>query len=116
MPTTLRELGIEENINLKEIADSCGIVGSSYKKMTHEEIFEIFKEVMWKHYFFKFFQKSIDLKWALSITIKKYFFSSCFVHKLTVEVFICVFNSVYGFACSYAVAVILIADTVIAAL
>ncbi len=46
MPTTLRELGIEENINLKEIADSCGIVGGSYKKMTHEEIFEIFKEVM----------------------------------------------------------------------
>lgn len=46
MPTTLRELGIDENINLKEIADSCGIVGGSYKKMTHEEIFEIFKEVM----------------------------------------------------------------------
>ena len=36
------------------------------------------------------------------------------MHKLTVEVFVCVFNSVYGFACSYAVAVILIADTVIA--
>lgn len=46
MPTTLRELGIDENINLKEIADSYGIVGGSYKKMTHEEIFEIFKEVM----------------------------------------------------------------------
>ncbi len=44
MPTTLKELGIDENINLKEIAYSCGIVGGSYKKMTHEEILEIFEE------------------------------------------------------------------------
>lgn len=44
MPTNFRELGIDENIDLKEIADSCGIVGGSYKKMTHEEILEIFEE------------------------------------------------------------------------
>ena len=43
-------------------------------------------------------------------------FLPLFVHKVTVEVFICVFNSIYGFTCYYAVAVILIADTVIAAL
>lgn len=44
MPATLRELGIDETVDLKEIADSCGIVSGSYKKMTHNEIFEIFKE------------------------------------------------------------------------
>lgn len=44
MPTNFRELGIEKDINLKEIADSCGIVGGSYKKMTHKEILEIFEE------------------------------------------------------------------------
>jgi len=35
---------LEKDINLKEIADSCGIVGGSYKKMTHKEILEIFEE------------------------------------------------------------------------
>ena len=44
MPTTFKELGIDENINLKEIADSCSIVPCAYKKMTHEEILEIFNE------------------------------------------------------------------------
>jgi len=44
MPTTLKELGVEENINLKEIAESCFIVGGSYKKLTHKEILEIFEE------------------------------------------------------------------------
>ena len=44
MPTTFKELGIDENINLKEIADSCGIVPGAYKKMTHEEILKIFEE------------------------------------------------------------------------
>lgn len=28
----------------KEIADSCGIVPGAYKKMTHEEILQIFEE------------------------------------------------------------------------
>ena len=32
MPTTFKELGIDENINLKEIADSCGIVPGAYKR------------------------------------------------------------------------------------
>ena len=44
LPRTLRELGVDESIDLKAIADSCAIVPGSYKKMTHEEIFEIFRE------------------------------------------------------------------------
>ncbi len=44
MPATLQELGIDETVDLKEIADSCVVVPGSYKKMTHEEIFEIFQE------------------------------------------------------------------------
>ena len=44
MPTTLQELGIDETVDLKEIADSCAVVPGSYKKMTHEEILEIFQE------------------------------------------------------------------------
>lgn len=46
LPGSLRELGIDENINLKEIADSCGISAGSYKQMTHEEILEIFRECL----------------------------------------------------------------------
>lgn len=44
LPTTLRELGMKDDSQLKEIADSCFLVPGSYKKMTHEEIYEIFKE------------------------------------------------------------------------
>lgn len=44
LPATLRELGIDEKIDLKAIADSCGIAPGSYKKMTHKEILEIFRE------------------------------------------------------------------------
>lgn len=44
MPTTLKELGVDDHINLKEIADSCNISNGSYKKMTHEEILQIFEE------------------------------------------------------------------------
>lgn len=32
MPTTFKELGIDENINFKGIADSCGIVPGAYKR------------------------------------------------------------------------------------
>lgn len=46
LPTTLQELGIDENVDLKEIADSCGIVPGSFKKMTQREILEIFQECM----------------------------------------------------------------------
>lgn len=44
LPTTLRELGVNESTDLKAIADSCNLAPGSYKKMTHEEIFTIFQE------------------------------------------------------------------------
>lgn len=44
LPTTLRELGMEAQDGLKEIAASCNLVPGSYKKMTHKEILEIFLE------------------------------------------------------------------------
>ena len=44
LPATLRELGINEEVDLKAVADSCAIVPGSYRKLTQEEIFEIFKE------------------------------------------------------------------------
>lgn len=44
MPTTFRELGINENVDWKEIVDSCAIVSGSYKKMTPEEMLTIFEE------------------------------------------------------------------------
>lgn len=44
LPVTLQDLGANESTDLKAIADSCNLAPGSYKKMTHEEIFEIFKE------------------------------------------------------------------------
>ncbi len=44
LPVTLQDLGVDESIDLKVVADSCAIVPGSYKKMTREEILEIFKE------------------------------------------------------------------------
>ena len=44
LPTTLRELGVAETVDLKLIADSCSITGGGYRKMTHGEILEIFRE------------------------------------------------------------------------
>ncbi len=44
LPTTLRELGVTEDTDLKAIADSCSLAPGSYKKMSHEEIYEILKE------------------------------------------------------------------------
>lgn len=44
LPTTLRELGMDDQVMLKEIADSCNISTGSYKQMTHKEIFEILNE------------------------------------------------------------------------
>lgn len=44
LPATLRELGVTDKSALKEIADSCGISAGSYKRMTHEEILQIFEE------------------------------------------------------------------------
>lgn len=44
LPTTLRELGVDESIDLKAIADSCAIAPGSYRAMTHKEILDILKE------------------------------------------------------------------------
>lgn len=44
LPTTLREIGVKEDTDLKAIADSCPIVSGSYKKLTSTEILEIFRE------------------------------------------------------------------------
>lgn len=44
LPTTLKELGVADKSQLKEIADSCTISTGSYKTMTHQEILEIFRE------------------------------------------------------------------------
>lgn len=44
MPTTLRELGMTDDSPLREIADSCNLMPGSYKRMTHDEIYEILKE------------------------------------------------------------------------
>lgn len=46
LPTTMSELGIDKTTDFKAIADSCNISPNSYKKMTHEEIFEIFNECL----------------------------------------------------------------------
>lgn len=44
LPTTLRQLGIAEELDLKAVADSCGISAGSYRQLTHEEILQIFNE------------------------------------------------------------------------
>lgn len=44
LPGTLRELGMNENIDLKAIAYSCNLSTGGYKVMTHNEIHEILKE------------------------------------------------------------------------
>lgn len=44
LPATLRDLGVDENTNLKQMADSCMLSAGSYKPMTHKEIYEIFQE------------------------------------------------------------------------
>lgn len=41
---TLKEPGVDESVDLKEIAESCNIMPGSYKKMTHEEILKILEE------------------------------------------------------------------------
>ena len=46
MPSKFSEIGIDNSVDLKAIADSCAIVPTAYKKMTREEIFEIFNECL----------------------------------------------------------------------
>ncbi len=48
MPTSLRELDVDENTDLKAIANSCACAPGAYKVMTHEEILEIFRECLWQ--------------------------------------------------------------------
>lgn len=44
LPTTLRELGVKDQRQLKEIADSCHFSPGAYRKITSGEILEIFQE------------------------------------------------------------------------
>lgn len=44
LPTTLRELGVTEETLLREIADSCNLSPGCYKKMSRDEIYEVFRE------------------------------------------------------------------------
>lgn len=44
LPTTLRDLGVDQDIDLRQIADTCILSTGSYKQMTHKEIYEIFQE------------------------------------------------------------------------
>ena len=43
LPVTLRELGVDENTDLKAVADSCVSVFGGYRRLAHGEIFEIFR-------------------------------------------------------------------------
>lgn len=44
LPSTLREVGVTKDTDLKAIADSTPIVAGSYQKLTHSEILDILKE------------------------------------------------------------------------
>lgn len=44
LPATLRELGVDESVDLKAIADSCSLAPGSYGKMTREGIYQIFAQ------------------------------------------------------------------------
>ena len=44
LPTTLRELGVDESVDLGAVAASCNKAPGSYKKMCHAEIAQIFQE------------------------------------------------------------------------
>ena len=44
LPARLRELGVNADTDLKAVAASCAIVSGSYRKLTQEEIFKIFRE------------------------------------------------------------------------
>lgn len=44
LPARLRELGVKQEDQLKEIADSCHVSLGSYRKLEPEEILEIFRE------------------------------------------------------------------------
>lgn len=41
-----REKGVDESVDLGTVAAPCNIVPGSYKKMSHEEITQIFQEAL----------------------------------------------------------------------
>lgn len=69
LPVSLQDLGVNENTDLKGIADSCALMPSSYKKMTHEEILEIFKECYKKQKGRKTMKKIISFFMALTMVL-----------------------------------------------
>ena len=44
LPGTLRELGVDKNTDLREIADSCYTAGGAFREIRQDEIYEIYKE------------------------------------------------------------------------
>lgn len=44
LPATLREIGADEDTDLRQIAESCNISAGGGRQMAHREIFEIFRE------------------------------------------------------------------------
>ncbi len=46
LPATLQELGVDKDIDLKKIADSCVLLAGSTRRLTQEEILEIFRECL----------------------------------------------------------------------
>ena len=46
LPSRLREIGVSGTTDFKAVADSCNISTGSYKTMTKEEIFHIYKECL----------------------------------------------------------------------
>lgn len=46
LPTTLKELGMAENLPLEEIASSVPLTPSGYGELTHRDVLDIFQEAM----------------------------------------------------------------------
>lgn len=46
LPTNLRQIGVDESTDLRAVADSCSILSGGFRRLTHEEIFEIFNECL----------------------------------------------------------------------
>jgi alcohol dehydrogenase YqhD (iron-dependent ADH family) len=44
LPRTLSEIGVPDDLDLREVADSCYINESGFRALTHDEIYEIYKE------------------------------------------------------------------------
>lgn len=44
LPESLRELGVDESVDLRAVANSCAAMPGSYRKMTQEEFYAVLKE------------------------------------------------------------------------